>query len=315
MVSIVMPIFNRANVVEITFNSILDQTYADWECIVVDDGSTDNTITILKDLSNNDSRFKILERPKDTVKGAPSCRNIGIQIAKGDYILFLDSDDTLEPHCLASRVNVFQLNPNENFLVFPMGICTNGNVIKKEITTVKTFLIDFLSYKLPWSIMCPLWKADFIKSLNGFKEGYPRLNDPELMIRALLIPDVNFKVFNDVPYDTVYYPSVSNWVLMIDKYYNSLQLFIPDISNELEKRGQLELKKNLRGYLKIWYRDFFFPSNKNLITQNKNLIKLFRENSIITLRTSLILIGRFYIFIFLSYVNRKIKNSQIANLG
>ena len=314
-VSIIIPVYNRAIIFQKTIDSVISQTYINWECIIVDDGSTDRTMTLLDKVTSKDSRFRVLQRDETKVKGAPSCRNLGIDKAVGDYIIFLDSDDTLEPNCLQSRVSHFEKNENETFLVFPMGVWTGENVVKKEIKTETSFLQDFLSYKLPWSIMCPIWKADFIKSLKGFKEGYPRLNDPELMIRALLTPDMSFKVFNDDPYDTVYYPSVSNWVLMLDKYYNSLQLFIPDISKELERRERIELKKYLKGYLKVWYRDFFFPSNKNLITQNRNLIKLFRKNGIITLWTSLALSCRFYMFILLSHINRKIKNSQIANLG
>ncbi len=312
MVSIVTPVYNRTVIVQSTINSVLSQEYKNWECIIVDDRSTDETFEFLTEYVKKDNRIQCTVKTNNKV--TPTCRNIGLAKAVGDYVIFLDSDDELLSHCLENRF-FFEKYKSQDFLVFPMGVNSDIGVSKKEIPVNESYLKDFLSYNLPWQTMCPIWKTSFIRKLNGFKEGYPRLNDPELMIRALLIPDVNFKVFNDIPYDTVYYPSVSNWVLMIDKYYDSLQLFIPDISNELEKRGQLELKKNLRGYLKVWYRDFFFPSNKNLTSQNKNLIKLFRKNDIITLRASLMLKARFYIFIFLSYINRKIKNSQIANLG
>ncbi|RMB57423.1 glycosyltransferase family 2 protein [Dokdonia sinensis] len=315
MVSIVMPVYNREKIIQKTLDSVIAQTFQNWECIIVDDGSTDQTVSLLKEIASQDSRFQIFQRDDSKLKGAPSCRNIGIENAVGDFIIFLDSDDTLEVDCLKSRVSYFEKNEQDTFLVFPMGISTGDNIIKKEIRTDTTFLQDFLSYKLPWSIMSPIWKSEFVKSLKGFKEGYPRLNDPELMIRALLTPGVSYKVFNEVPYDTVYYPSVSNWVMMIDKYYDSLQLFIPDISNELTRRRKTDLKKFLKGYLKVWYRDFYFPSNKNLIAQNRNLIKLFRQHHIINFMTSLKLKCRLYLFILLSFINRKIKNSQIANLG
>ncbi len=315
-VSIIIPVFNRAAILQKTLDSVVNQSYQDWECIIVDDGSTDQTMPLLNKLAGKDLRFRVFQRDETKVKGASSCRNTGLEQASGEFVIFFDSDDELLPHCLENRIELFTKNQKNDFIVFPMGIYFNENHIKKkEIANKDSYLIDFLSYTLPWQTMCPIWRTSFVRSLNGFSEGYPRLNDPELMIRAFLIPDVSFKVFSDVPYDTVYYPSVSNWVLMIDKYYNSLQLFIPDISKELERREKTEFKKYLKGYLKVWYRDFFFPSNKNLVTQNRNLIKLFRKNGIITLWTSLALSSRFYMFIILSHINRKIKNSQITNLG
>lgn len=306
LVSIIIPVFNRSGIIENTLQSVIDQNYKNWECVIVDDGSTDNSVEILKDYKSKDDRFKIYTRPENSIKGAPTCRNIGLFNAIGDYVVFLDSDDTLEKHCLENRVQKFENNLDNNFLIFPMGVMRDGQVTKKEIVTNTSYLEEFLSYRLSWSIMCPIWKRDFITELKGFKEGYPRLNDPELMIRALVSKDVKFKVFNEEEYDTVYYPSISNWTLITDKYHDSLMLFIPDMCQALESENKQSLKKYLSNYLKIWFRDFMFPSNKNLISQNRNLISMFYKQGINSWVKTISLKTLLYAHVLAHFVKRKL---------
>ncbi len=157
----------------------------------------------------------------------------------------------------------------------------------------------------------PYWKRDILLKLKGFKEGYPRLNDPELMIRALLMFNVKFKVFNNASYDSIYNLSVTNWALFTNKYYQSLLLFIPDICKELEDSKKTKLKSYLSGYLKVWFRDFMFPSNKNLIKENKKLIWLFYDQGINSLFKTVRLTFLFYFYITLSFLVRQIKNNVI----
>lgn len=311
VISIIIPTYNRANLIIKTLESIKNQSYSYWECIIIDDGSTDNSIDILKIFCKEDNRFKVLLRPNDTIKGAATCRNIGLFKAEGDYVIFLDSDDELLKDCLLNRVLKFNEFRNESFLVFPMGINNGNTVFKKDIEYRQSYLLEFLKYKLPWSIMCPIWKREFLIKLNGFKEGYPRLNDPELMLRALLYPDVKFKVFNDVDYDTIYYPSVGNWALMADKYFESLKLFIPDICNELELRKKNHLKHYLSGYFKVWFKDFMFPSGRNLLNQNKTLIILFYKQGVNSFIKSIWLALLFGVFLIFFKIERTTKEKII----
>jgi len=103
LVSVIIPAYNRADLVEETLDSILNQTYTNWECILVDDGSTDGTIQLLKEYALKDPRFIVLSRDDDRKKGANACRNIGLENAKGDYIIFFDSDDLMTPHHIESN--------------------------------------------------------------------------------------------------------------------------------------------------------------------------------------------------------------------
>jgi glycosyltransferase involved in cell wall biosynthesis len=95
-----MATYNRAHLIEETLKSIENQSYKDWECLIIDDGATDNTEEILQKWLQKDSRFKYQKRASNHQKGLPGCRNQGIELAKGDYIIFFDDDDLIHPQNL-----------------------------------------------------------------------------------------------------------------------------------------------------------------------------------------------------------------------
>lgn len=100
MISIVIPVYNRAYCVPVCLESVKNQSFTDWECIVVDDGSTDNTVSVCLPYAESDSRFKIVVQPENA--GVSVARNRGLELAEGEYIAFLDSDDWIEPTYLES---------------------------------------------------------------------------------------------------------------------------------------------------------------------------------------------------------------------
>jgi glycosyltransferase involved in cell wall biosynthesis len=118
LISVVIPVYNVAGYLERTIECILEQAYTNWELILVDDGSTDGSIEIANKYSEKDERIKTILR--DTLpKGAPHCRNIGMDMAKGEYLIYLDSDDIIAPYCFQQRVDYIEAN-NCDFAVFPL---------------------------------------------------------------------------------------------------------------------------------------------------------------------------------------------------
>ena len=109
MVSIIIPCYNRANLIEETLNSIIHQSFKNWECIIIDDGSTDNTLDLLKLYVLKDSRFRFYTRPINIKKGASSCRNYGYTLSNGDFICWFDSDDIMPLNSIEDRINCFFL--------------------------------------------------------------------------------------------------------------------------------------------------------------------------------------------------------------
>ncbi len=107
MFSIVMPCYNSGTYIRQAINSVRGQTYQDWELLVVDDGSTDNSADIIKGMEQTDGRIKYLKT--NAPSGSPIVpRNIGVKNALGRYIAFLDSDDAWLPNKLERQMKMFE---------------------------------------------------------------------------------------------------------------------------------------------------------------------------------------------------------------
>ena len=113
LVSVIMPAYNCEKYVVEAINSVLAQTYKNWELLVLDDGSKDNTLQIIEEFSRKDSRIKALPNGKNM--GVSATRNRGIELASGDWIAFLDSDDMWEPLKLEKQFEVIE-NKSAEFL-------------------------------------------------------------------------------------------------------------------------------------------------------------------------------------------------------
>ena len=106
-VSIIVPCYNQANYLPETLDSVLAQTYANWECVIVNDGSPDNTDEVVQHYLVQDNRFKCIKQPN---KGPAAARNEGIENSYGEFILPLDADDLFAPTYLEKAVAVFSQN-------------------------------------------------------------------------------------------------------------------------------------------------------------------------------------------------------------
>ena len=107
LVSIIVPCYQQAHYLSEALHSVLEQSYYNWECIIVNDGSPDNTELFAQDWLVKDSRFQYLYKENG---GLPSARNAGIRQAKGEYILALDADDILHLDYLKQTVPVLESN-------------------------------------------------------------------------------------------------------------------------------------------------------------------------------------------------------------
>jgi len=112
-VSVIVPFYNRGKFLAETIESILGQTYSNWELILVDDGSTDRSeLTARHFISKHPEKIFIYSHPKNENLGASSSRNLGVQNATGDFITFVDSDDILLQDALEIQLNAFHENPD-----------------------------------------------------------------------------------------------------------------------------------------------------------------------------------------------------------
>lgn len=136
-VSVVIPTYNAEAFIKNTIESVLRQTYPDFECIVVDDGSTDSTLEVLNSIS--DARIKILRQKNSGGPARP--RNVGLMAAQGDYIFLLDADDIMLPEKLAISVAALDANPDADLLFSNFSsIDERGNLLDPNyLSTYDTF--------------------------------------------------------------------------------------------------------------------------------------------------------------------------------
>ena len=165
LISVIIPTYNRAHIMGETLASIQNQTYSHWECLVVDDGSTDNTKEVISEWVQKDNRFQFLERPASKPKGANACRNYGLTQAKGSYVNFFDSDDLMLKHKLATDIEHvekgnFHFTISQSVLFEPETKVEPPNW--KETLFIETPLIKFIIKKIGRSIDDTLWKQEVL---------------------------------------------------------------------------------------------------------------------------------------------------------
>lgn len=151
LVSIVMPAFNAGATIEESVNSVIDQTYSNWELIIVNDGSKDNTFQLISDLSKNDDRIRIINKEQN--EGISAARNTAISLARGRYLCFLDSDDLWKPHKLDVQISSMNSNPDNFFVCSGYELINNDSeIVNKKFTPPS--LITFSSQLYGSKIGC-----------------------------------------------------------------------------------------------------------------------------------------------------------------
>ena len=142
-ISIIIPVYNCEKYISRCLRSIINQTYKNLQIIVVNDGSTDNTLNICEDIARNDSRIEIYSKENG---GVSSARNLGLKKVKGDYISFVDADDFLEVNMFSKMI--YSLKDEDlivcNFyIVDEKGNKENGKSIPNVILNKNETLIEF----------------------------------------------------------------------------------------------------------------------------------------------------------------------------
>jgi glycosyltransferase involved in cell wall biosynthesis len=198
-VSVVMPNFNKAAFIEEAVKSVLIQTNPNWELLIVDDCSSDNSAGLITQLAAGEERIRTFLQKQNT--GGNACRNLGLREARAPLVMFLDSDDLLHPECLEQRIEFAEKHPGMHFWVFTLEVFKEKpGDSHHRWTPVKANALDlFLRHKLPWQTMQPLYHCDFLRAQGGFDEDFQRLQDVELHTRLLFLKDIRFEVRQHYP--------------------------------------------------------------------------------------------------------------------
>ncbi|MBQ2946737.1 MAG: glycosyltransferase [Bacilli bacterium] len=201
--SIIIPIYNVEKYLEKCLNSVLSQSYENFEVIMVNDGTKDNCKKIMDTFSKRDKRFKAYNKENG---GLSDARNFGLNYATGDYLIFIDSDDYIENDYLFKVNEILKKNKEVDVLrikckkVDEQGnlICFEKSINKNGIVTIcDLFCLDF--FETAWSYVYNLsfWKK------NNFKYMKDKIHEdfgltPEILMRAKKIYYTDYFVYNYV---------------------------------------------------------------------------------------------------------------------
>lgn len=173
VISCIIPTFNRALLLKDAIESTLNQTFKNWELIIVDDGSTDETEKVVREYTRKDSRIKFFRNDK---KGQASARNYGLLRSNGKYIAFLDDDDVSLPHRFESQLKASK-NSGNNFIVsgYQVRDRQTGKLMSEHKLELRGAGAGFPSR---WLI-----SKELLSQTDGFKEDFPSMEEIELSYR------------------------------------------------------------------------------------------------------------------------------------
>lgn len=207
-ISIIVPVYNVEAYIEECINSVLTQSFGDFELICVNDGSTDSSLSILSKLEATDSRITVVDKQNEGVSVA---RNIGLSLSRGEYVLFLDSDDSLKPHAL-KQLYAFATRENADVVIFGMDIDHFGKsgssyewIKRKNPTSTKRFKEFSASIFFEEPSFKPFAFRDFIKRsvLSNNNIWFPEL-----------------PIGEDTLFQFALFPKAHNICLLKDRLYN-----------------------------------------------------------------------------------------------
>jgi glycosyltransferase involved in cell wall biosynthesis len=182
--SIIIPCYNVGAYVERAVCSVLEQPFEDWELILVDDGSTDDTLVRLKKLAGEDNRIQIISQKN---KGVSAARNVGLEKAQGNWILFIDGDDWIESEILSTFLSVDLLSVDILIFAFVLHKPKGKNITYfPPVDSHDMFIKYILGHRL--IIPCMAFRRSLIIENNlCFDEHTYYGEDKEFMMKALLL--------------------------------------------------------------------------------------------------------------------------------
>jgi GalNAc5-diNAcBac-PP-undecaprenol beta-1,3-glucosyltransferase len=170
-VTIIMATYNRVHFIMETLVSVQAQTFLNWECLIIDDGGTDTTEEILTPFIGQDDRFQYLKRPDSYKKGLSGCRNYGLDISKGEFVIFFDDDDVVHPDNLKMSLEVVETN-NADFCHYQkMSFVEEKPLIQSNPVTIvkllsKADIEKIITQEIGLASCTVLWKKQCFDSIR-----------------------------------------------------------------------------------------------------------------------------------------------------
>lgn len=260
-ISVVIPVYNKGFILNETLNSVLQQTFTNFEIIIINNGSTDNSLEVLSKF--NDSRIHIYSQEN---KGAAAARNLGIEKSSGEFIAFLDADDYWFPNHLEELINLekqfpncgcycsrYQIKNTKNSVVYP----TFKNISSEFIGIVENYFASNYPFKINITLNQMISKK-IITEMGCFTEGITNGQDLELWTKIgikypVAIHNKTTAIYNNYFPNTLSKNSFKTMKLMSFKQF------------EVEESKNSDLKKFLD------FHRVFYAKHYKIIGDNKSV--------------------------------------------
>jgi len=293
LVSVITPVYNRQDYLTEMIESVISQSYTNWELLLIDDGSADNSWKIMQSYAAFDNRIKVLKRPSNRLKGGNAARNFGFENCLGIYVNWFDSDDKMHPNFIERKTKSFTVN-SELDIVFSKTIKTNFNeiiVYDKRLKPSENLLEEYILKKISWYLPDGLFSKSYLDNKLLFDENLLAGQDRDFYIRLLCVEkprieilefygtfyrihtaSISQKIYRNGNYkmQLTHYMSLINQVGIL-KQYNYLNI-------DLKKHYAYEISKRLPAVIKAQnsvsdYFSFLF----GLSTFNLHTIKIWAK--------------------------------------
>lgn len=202
LVSVIIPVYNVEEYLRKCLDSVINQTYTNLEIICIDDGSPDNSGAILDEYAKKDSRIIVIHQEN---AGVAAARNRGLDIAKGEYIAFVDSDDWVEPECYETMVKQMEENPDVDLVSCNFNIIDNINFDKKKYQSLdnwctypffgKKRVDQYLGTRMTGHLCRLLFKYSLIEKINLKFSNYRFAEDALFIMKYL--SEINYIYFSE----------------------------------------------------------------------------------------------------------------------
>ncbi len=241
-VSVIIPTYNRAEFLRSAIKSVLDQTFQDFEIIVIDDASTDDTPGIIDDF--NESRIRYLRH--EINEGGSATRNTGIKVSNGKYIAFLDDDDEWLPEKLEMQVQVLESSLPEvggvytGFLKIDR---TTGRVLEKVIPSKRGNLFkELVIGNVIGTASTPLLRKECFQKVGLFDENLPSSQDLDMWIR----------IAKDFHFECIRKPLVKKYIHNRRQIVTNVEATIKGREIIIKKNGKFASNKKGYSYFCLW---------------------------------------------------------------
>ncbi|WP_300795624.1 glycosyltransferase family A protein [uncultured Bacteroides sp.] len=249
MISIIVPVYNSGFTLEKCIESILKQTYANWELLLINDGSKDNSGAICEAYSQKDERIKVFHKENG---GVSSARNMGLHNANGEWVTFVDSDDWVKESYLSNLL--YHVDDNIDLVFSYSEIHTKNSFIKEKysskVVTLDNLYIAFLENDLHWhtSPWSKLFKMSIILKYNISFDEKLMLGEDLFFLYSYMLKTNSIYISSDTDYCYMYdsFNSLTKRFFTIESeiyLYKRINFIIDQMSYIVNKNNNLAIDK------------------------------------------------------------------------